>query len=391
MPDVRIMVLHPNEQHCEQILAAFRQYDSELELIPIADLRQGPSQVKEEHPAAVVVGVDSPNDPALGTVEAIRAVTEEVGIIVVSKEPTRELLVSCMRAGSDEFLEFPIDADELSKALAGLFKRKGIFTQGEGTVVSVFSVSGGAGVTTVACNLAALIAKELRAPKSSCIVDLNLQFGSVALTMDILEFSHTLADAAHEQERLDENMLATFMSDHESGVAVLPAPVSLEEAEGLDPWRIRGVIQTCRKVYNYTILDLPHTIDDGSIVALDESDEILLLCEMLLPSIRRTIRALETFKELGYRSEKVKFIINRYYDSHEISLDEVAKHVNQPIHWLIPYDSRPIMSSLNSGQALDIVDPDCQATRSLRALARTTAGLAPTQKAKKKGLFSWAR
>lgn len=240
MPDVRIMVLHPNEQHREQILAAFRQYDSELELIPIADLRQGPSQVKEEHPAAVVVGVDSPNDPALGTVEAIRAVTEDVGIIVVSKEPTRELLVSCMRAGSDEFLEFPIDADELSKALAGLFKRKGIFTQGEGTVVSVFSVSGGAGVTTVACNLAALIAKELRAPKSSCIVDLNLQFGSVALTMDILEFSHTLADAAHEQERLDENLLATFMSDHESGVAVLPAPVSLEEAEGLDPAHTRS-------------------------------------------------------------------------------------------------------------------------------------------------------
>ncbi len=391
MPEVRIMVLHPNEQYCQEIVQAFRQYDAEMELIPISDLRQAPSQVKEESPAAVVVGVDTPNDPALGTVEAIRGMAEDVGIIVVSKEPTRELLVSCMRAGSDEFLEFPIDADELAKAMAGLFKRKGIFTHGEGTVVSVFSVAGGTGVTTVACNLATLIAKELRRPRSSCIVDMNLQFGTVALAMDILEFSHTLADAAHEQERLDENLLATFMSNHESGAAVLPAPMSLEEAEGIDPWRIRGVIQTCRKVFSYTVLDLPHTIDDCSIVALDESDEILLLCEMLLPSIRRTIRALETFKELGYKPEKIKLVINRYYDSHEISLDEVAKHVNQPIHWLIPYDSRPIINSLNSGQALDIVDPDSQATRSLRALARTTAGLAPTPKVKKKGLFSWAR
>ncbi len=392
MAQIKILVLHPNEEYCAQIIEAFSNYDSDLELMPLADLREAARMVQEEKPAALVVGVDTPNDPALAIIESVRGVAEDLGIVVISKEPTRELLVSCMRAGSDEFLEFPIDPAELSKAMGGLFKRKGILADREGKVVAVFSAAGGTGVTMVACNLAAAIAKAVGTPKSCCIVDMNMQFGSVALAMDILEFSHSVADAAHEQERLDENLLETFVSKHESGTAVLPAAVSLEESQGMDPWQLRSVIQICRKSYPYVILDLPHAIDDYSVVGLDEADEIFLLCEMLLPSIRRTIRVLETFKELGYKHDKVKLIVNRYYDSREVTLDEIVEHVDQPLHWLIPYSSEQVISSLNSGQTLDVLDPDGQVARSLVALARHTAGLPPTPKErKKKGLFNWVR
>jgi pilus assembly protein CpaE len=221
---------------------------------------------------------------------------------------------------------------------------------------------------------------------------MNMQFGSVALVMDIREFSHTVADAAHEQARLDENLLQTFMSAHASGAAVLPAPLSLQELEGVDPWHLRGLIQICRKTYNYVVLDMPHVIDDSCIVGLDESDEILLLCDMLLPTIRHTIRAVEVFRELEYKPDKLKFIVNRCYDSHQVSLDEIVEHVNLPLHWLIPYDSQVVITSLNSGQMLETADSDSHAARSLLALAQNVAGVAPRARPKKKrGLFSWAR
>jgi pilus assembly protein CpaE len=392
MAEVTIFVLHPNEQYCQEIIAAFQQYGSDLKLQAIADLREAPHRVREEKPAAVVVGVDTPNDPALKTIETISNMPGDVGIIVVSREPSQELLVSCMRAGSDEFLEFPINSDELAKAMGGLFRRKGIASQHHGKVIAVYSAAGGTGVTTVACNLAAGIASEVGAPKSCCIVDMNMQFGSVALVMDIREFSHTVADAAHEQARLDENLLQTFMSAHASGAAVLPAPLSLQELEGVDPWHLRGLIQICRKTYNYVVLDMPHVIDDSCIVGLDESDEILLLCDMLLPTIRHTIRAVEVFRELEYKPDKLKFIVNRCYDSHQVSLDEIVEHVNLPLHWLIPYDSQVVITSLNSGQMLETADSDSHAARSLLALAQNVAGVAPRARPKKKrGLFSWAR
>ena len=126
MAEVTIFVLHPNEQYCREVAAAFSSYDPEMSIEAVADLREAPNRVRDEKPAAVVVGVDTANDPALKTIETISNMPGDVGIIVVSKAPSQELLVSCMRAGSDEFLEFPIDLQELAKAMGGLFKRKGI-------------------------------------------------------------------------------------------------------------------------------------------------------------------------------------------------------------------------------------------------------------------------
>ncbi len=392
MADVTIFVLHPNEQYCEEIINACQQYDPDLNIDAIPDLRNAPTQVAEERPAAIIVGVDTADDPALKCIETISNMPQDVGIIVVSKEPTQDLLVSCMRAGSDEFLEFPINPDELAKAMGGLFRRKGIGSQQQGKVTAVFSPAGGAGVTTVACNVAAGIAEELGGPSACCILDMNLQFGSVALVMDIREFSHTLADAAHEQDRLDENLLGSFLSRHSSGASVLPSPLTLQELEGVDPWHLRGVIEICRKTFAHVVLDMPHVLDDCALVGLDEADEVLLLCDMVLPSIRNAIHALELFRELEYKPEKLKLVINRFYDSDQVSLEEIVEHVKLPIHWLIPYDSEVVINSLNSGQMLQAVGVDSQTSRSLTALAQHTAGVAPSAAPRKKrGLFGWGR
>lgn len=392
MAEFSMFVLHPNGDHCAAVAEAFREYDGEIEIEPITDLREASGRITEEKPAVVVVGVDTPNDPALKTIEGISNLSLDVGIIVVSKEPTQELLVSCMRAGTDEFLEFPVDQDELAKAMSGLFKRKGIVSARNGKVTALFGPAGGVGVTTLACNLAAGIANELETPGASCVIDMNMQFGSVALVMDIREISHTIADAAHDHDRLDENLMRSFASHHASGAAVLAGPLSLSEIEGIDPWHVRGVIQVCRKAYQHVLLDLPHGIDDVTIVGLDEADEIFLVCDMVLPTIRQTIRALQVFEELEYKKDKVRLIVNRYYDSHQVSLDEIAEHVGLSVHWLVPYDSRVAIASLNSGQMIGVTDPGSQAACSLAALARHTAGLAPKARVRRKrGLFNWAR
>jgi pilus assembly protein CpaE len=392
MAEVSVFILHPNAQYAQEITSAFHQFDPELDIVSIADLRDGPNRIREEKPAVVVVGVDTPNDPALKIIETVSKMPEDIGIVVVSKAPTQDLLVSCMRAGSDEFLEFPISPDELAKAMEGLFRRKGIGSQEHGKVLAVFSAAGGMGVTTVACNLAACLAHEVVIANPACILDMNLQFGAVALAMDVREFAYTLADVAREAERLDENLLTTFVTAHASGVAVVPAPLSVADLEAVDAWHLRNVVQTCRKTYQFTVLDMPHAVDDCAMVGLDEADEIILVCDMVLPSIRNTIRALEMFYELEYKREKIKLVINRFYDSDQVSLDEIVEHVNLPLYWLIPYDSQAATICLNSGQMLAESAPDSEVSRSLVALAQHTAGITPKPGQKKKrGLFSWAR
>jgi pilus assembly protein CpaE len=297
-----------------------------------------------------------------------------------------------MRAGADEFLEFPVDATELSKALEGLAKRKGVISTRQGKVVAMFSAAGGVGCTTIACNLGANIALEMDGQNACALVDMNIQFGTVALAMNISEFSHTLADAVRDSDRLDQNLLQGMMVEHDSGCSVLPAPLNVTELESFDPMQVDTVIDTCRKAYRYVVLDMPHKIDEISITGLEAADEIFLVTDMVVPSIRNTIRVLETLRELEYKEEKIKLIISKYYDSHQISLDEIGTHVGVPIYWLVPYDSPAAIAAMNSGDTIDAVDPDSQAGHSLVALAQTTAGIVPKARSKRKRVFwSWSR
>jgi pilus assembly protein CpaE len=385
-------ILHPSEEYCESIGEAFAQYDPDIAMEPLTDLRHAPDRIAEDPSNLIAVGVDDPNDPALRAIERISSNTGDVGIIVISKEPTQELLVSCMRAGADEFLEYPVDQGELSKALEGLAKRKGVISTRQGKVVALFSAAGGVGCTTIACNLAANIALEVDGHRTCALLDMNTQFGTVALAMNIGEFSHTLADAVKDSDRLDENLLMGMMSEHSSGAAVLPSPLDVAELESFDPLQVRSVIATARKTYRHVVLDMPHKIDEVSIAGLEEADEIFLVTDMVVPSIRNTIRVLETLRELEYKDEKVKLIISKYYDSHQISLDEIATHVGIPIYWLVPYDSPAAIAAMNSGETIDTVDADSQAGHSLVALGQTTAGVVPKARSKRKRVFwSWTR
>jgi len=385
MPQVRICVCHPSEQRCRQMIEAFQQQGQELELVALTDLRRAISEVKENEAQIVVVGVDGPGDPSLRTVTKLQNDREvRAGIVVVSPEPSQELLVACMRAGCDEFLEFPIQQQELGDALERLYRRLGIVQNEPGKITAVYSAKGGTGSTTIASNLAALISKAVGGDNPCCVVDLSPQFGNVALMLDIREFSHSVADACQDADRLDASLLNSYVTRHESGAAVLPAPLNLEEMEDVDPADVLTVLQLCQDVFRHVILDLPHELDTMTFAGLDAADRVLLVCDMLLPTIYNTRRVTEVLKELEYKRNKLKLVINRYYDSDEISLQEISEHIQLPIYWVVPYDSMVTIAAANSGQTLDVVERGSEVSRSLIALAENLSGAEIQQSTKKK-------
>jgi len=385
MPNVRICVCHPNEQHCQEIIDSFKEQDPDLDLLAITDLRRASEMIKDEKAAIVVVGVDAPGDPTLRTISSIDTLEEvDPGIAVVSQQPSQELLVACMRAGCDEFLEFPIDGKELADALNRLYRKKGIVQQSQGQVTAIYSAKGGTGNTTVAANLASMVAAALGGDSPCCLLDLNPQFGSVALMLDIREFSHSIADACHDAERLDASLLDSYLTRHDNGVAVLPAPLELDEMSDVDPANLMNVIQQCEDLFDNVFLDLPHSLDTMTIAALDAADQVFILCDMMLPTIHNTKQVVEMFKELEYKKTKLKLVINRYYDSDEISLQEISEHIQLPVYWVIPYDSVVSIAAVNSGRTFKDVDESSQAAKSLMALSHELAGVPAQQPRKKK-------
>jgi pilus assembly protein CpaE len=386
MPHVRICVCHPNKQHCQQIIEAFRQQDAELELVALVDVRQAVVPAQQDKPGLLlVVGVDAPGDPALRVIASLQDEKGAApGIIVVSQRPSQELLVACMRAGADEFLEFPIQTTELVEALDRLYRKKGIIQQAAGKTTAVYSAKGGTGTTTIASNLALNVARLVSGDNPCCLMDVNRQFGNVALLLDIREFSHSLADACRDVERLDAALLNSYVSRHQSGAAALPAPQSLEEMGEVEPASLAGVIRKCQELFAHVILDLSHDLDGLTLAGLDSADQVLILCDMMVPTIHNTKLAVDMFKELDSGKAKLRLIVNRYYESSRISLQQISDHVQLPIYWVVPYDSPVAITAVNTGHSFDQVDGDSEVAKSLLALAQDLAGVEGEARPKKK-------
>ena len=386
MPNVSICVCHPDEQHCQAIVSAFLQHDDDLSMVTVTDLPRALEVIRAEETGIVVVAVDAPGDPALHTVSAIQADKDLTpGIIAVSQNPSRELLVACMRAGCDEFLEFPIQQQELAGALDRQYRKHGILAQAPGKVIAVYGAKGGTGVTTIAANLAAGIARQRGGDSAACIIDFNPCCGNVALMLDVREFAHSLADATRDAERLDASLLSTYMARHESGAAVLPASLNLDDGAEVDADSLAAVVTQCRQIYDHVIVDLPHALETATLAGLDAADQVYLICDMTLPAIHNTKRIVDVFRELEIKKSRLKLIVNRYYDSDQISLQELSNHIQLPIYWVIPYDSSVAIAAVNSGRAFDRVDEGSEAAMSLVALAQDTAAMGETATVESRG------
>ena len=104
-----------------------------------------------------------------------------------------------------------------------------------GKVITVFSPKGGVGKTTVAVNLAVALAGSGAA--RVCIVDLDLAFGDVAITLQLIP-EHTIAEAIGAEEHLDFAMLDTLLTRHEN-CAILAAPTHPEGKDRITPALVR--------------------------------------------------------------------------------------------------------------------------------------------------------
>ena len=94
---------------------------------------------------------------------------------------------------------------------------------GDGRVVAVMAGKGGYGKTVIAVNTA-LAVLEAIGRESVALVDADLQFGDVALLLQ-LDPSTTIAEVAPTSEGLSPEKLDSMLTRHESGLRVLPAPL----------------------------------------------------------------------------------------------------------------------------------------------------------------------
>jgi pilus assembly protein CpaE len=328
-----------------------------------------------------IVFIDLEHDSTLGCKLAQFLVEQNPSrrLIGAGSKASPEFLMTIMQAGISEYLPKPVTHDALigavnriKRKLAGTGGKTGAPARREPGKVSVFfAAKGGAGTTTVATNVA--IQLHRLTGKKTVLVDLDLELGEIALFMGI-EPRFSFVDLARNFHRMDEGLLASFIEAHSTGVHVLSAPNQPEKAEAVTGDQIRQILGFLKQHYDHIVIDTSNSITPRTLATFEQADEIYLVANVDLPSLRNIQRCHHIFDRLGDLGERVRLLVNRYQTEGDITLDDVERALGTEVYWTLPNDYEAVNYAINTGHPV-ILNAHSLYARELEALGAKITGL----------------
>jgi Flp pilus assembly CpaE family ATPase len=295
--------------------------------------------------------LDSSSAPAVAqAVAGLRELTEAPLILAAYGEPNG-ILETGLAVGAADVLVLPQPPETLLFAIRKAARAAAPGSE-LGKVVTVFSPKGGSGKTVLATNLAAAGA---RTGVKTLLVDLDLQFGDSALTLAVAPRA-TISDLATSSGILDVEKLKAFIStDPRTGLDLLAAPRRPEEADVVGQNELAAVLDAARRAYGAVVIDTGPLFDGAMLAALDHTDELLLICNPEVTSLKNVRIGLETLDRLGFARDRVSLVVNRLGARGGVDRGAIEQALDTKVAYELP-DDPAVPASVN--RALPVVVAD---------------------------------
>ncbi len=332
--------------------------------------------VAQTTPDIAIIDIDSDDEKALQLVEGLSRSNPNCGVIVVSRQTEGHMILKAIRAGAREFLNSPVQIDELVGALDRIAANSdGKQRSNAGSIISVAGASGGVGTTSIAVNLAVALAK--RPDRSVVLIDLDLALGDADVFLDMIP-DYTLLDVAQNISRLDLALLRKSLTKHDSGVYLLPRPVQIEDIGQITNEDFIRVLGLLKASFTHLVIDLSKSYSRLDIAALEASQSILLLTQLDLPCLRNVVRLLASLEVYDGVNEKIHVVVNRSgLDKSQISSSKAEETIDREIFWRIPNNYGIISECRNNGIPLLEHSKNAAITHSITELAEKLSGDIP--------------
>jgi pilus assembly protein CpaE len=309
-------------------------------------------------------------------VRAARHAYPERPVLLVCVSDTNGYVSDAIKSGVDDIITLPAQADAtaaqamsqqllftVEKALA---RRRGEQpTSGTklGRMICVLGLKGGGGKTLTASNLAASLADK---GHTVALVDLDLQFGDVGLTLGMSP-ERTLYDLVRSGGSLDAEKLEDFLTTHPSGVRALLAPARPDQAGVVTAEFLKEVYPLLRAMHEFVIIDTPPSFTPEVISAVDASTDVCVVAMLDSLSLKNSKLGLETLELMDYGG-RVRLLLNRANTSVGISREDVVAVIGRLPDVLVPSD-RSVTRSVNQGEPITLLHRRSDAARAFSMLA----------------------
>ncbi|MDP1808002.1 MAG: P-loop NTPase [Actinomycetota bacterium] len=365
---IRLVIADPDPVFAREISAEFILI-KEIEIVGSeSDWESVERRVLASKPQTVIFGPGWAKTRVLTGVEQLRAKCSDFEAILVTAEYSTELRRQAAEIGFAGVFGIPIDSTELllclRRSAAGSSGKQQAQKQKTGRVITVFSTKGGVGKTVLTTNLAVALGQERQA--NVAILDMDLQFGDVGVMLNLMP-KHTLHDLVGLKS-VDLEQLKGLATQFNERVSALVAPLQPELADVITPLVIQPVFAWLRQAYDYVIIDTPPCFNDNVLMVLDETDELLLVSALDLPSLKNIKLCLQTLKLLNFPREKIKLVLNRFERNLGLSTVEVEEVFQEKISVQIPADAA-VQLAVNKGVPVMLEAPKSPASKAIIELS----------------------
>ncbi len=353
--------------------------------------------VDKPHLTFVDLGRDDP-DPteALSRLRSAQAGSRTAIVLVGDSDPASR--VRGLRAGADDYMTKPVHPGELVARTRRLLARyasrlvpampiRPVTVDPDvpetrplrGEVLAFYGAKGGVGTTTLAINTAIGLHKTVE--RRVCLMDANLQFGDHRVFLDLGPDRTSIVDVV-TSPGIDADLLQRLVVHHDSGVDLLLAPASPEQAELVNMERhdVARIVETLRTLYDYVVVDLDERLDDHSLDVISAADRLFVVMTADLSCLKNVRLMLETMVQIGTPKDKVELVLNRSNAFTGINVKSIEGVLKRPVEHQVVNDYRAAITSLNSGEPFMINRSDTPIARSLLEFVREIDARKPTER-----------
>ncbi|MCL4298459.1 MAG: response regulator [Anaerolineae bacterium] len=341
--------------------------ESDMDVVGTAtNGEEGIQAAVELHPDIVLMDINMPGVDGITASERISHLVPFCQIIMMSIQGEADYLRRSMLAGAREFLIKPFSSDELVSSIRrvyqlGATRRQAMLQMSQSTVtekqpdkagtdsgriVSVFSLKGGVGCSTIAVNLAIALKKNW--PLKVALVDTSLQAGDVAVLLNLYA-SRTIADLALDADELDSELISDIFISHSSGINALLAPPRPEVADTVTPTLVTDVLVRLRRMFDIIIVDTHHVLDDLSLSVMDICDKIIVVTTPEIPAIKDAKLFFEVAEKLEYARDRIVFMLNMVDKRINIRAEDIEANIKYRIEAQLPFDRQLVTTAANQG------------------------------------------
>jgi pilus assembly protein CpaE len=282
-----------------------------------------------------------------------------------------------MRAGAMQVVLAPIDADDFRSAVERLGMQFG--RAREQVVVAVSGVTGGAGSTSLAMNLAYELHRQTGKP--TVLAEPTARVGHLASYLD-LQPNHTFADLL-AFEQLDVSLVRNCLVPVKDNISALCGPqthMAMHDERACDKAtqleRMHAIVSLLKRTAPIVVLDVRSTFDAAYFETLALADRVVLIAEQTFPSLRmlQVIRDALTERDIP----PTEVLVNKYDASvRGLSLDALRATLNIPALRGVPFDPS-MRDAIHRGKFLREYSPRAMSLAELKRLACRLANTQPS-------------